>query len=78
MPFQTRKAKDFYFWCLALHLQKFGYFYLTEGRILVYNISKYTNKSRYSTNLTTVIAPSISEINKVLNLKLDVILQPDM
>ena len=28
MPFQTRKGEDFYFWSIALHLHKFGYFYL--------------------------------------------------
>jgi hypothetical protein len=28
MPFQTRKGIDFYFWSIALHLHKLGYFYL--------------------------------------------------
>jgi hypothetical protein len=50
LPFQTRKSEDFYFWSIALHLHKLGYFYLPEGRILVYKISKYVNKGRYSTN----------------------------
>jgi len=31
MPFQTRKGVDFYFWSIALHLHKLGYFYLKEG-----------------------------------------------
>jgi hypothetical protein len=80
MPFQTRKAEDFYFWSLVLHLHKLGYFYLPEGRILVYKISQYANKGRYSTNLTRIALrrPSFSEINKVLNLKLPVTLEPEM
>lgn len=52
--FQTRKAEDFYFWSLALHLHKLGYFYLPEGRVLIYKISQYVNKGRYSTNLNPV------------------------
>jgi hypothetical protein len=28
MPFQTRKGVDFYYWSIALHLHKLGYFYL--------------------------------------------------
>lgn len=36
MPFKTRKSEDFYFWSIALHLHKLGYFYLLEGRVLVY------------------------------------------
>lgn len=78
MPFQTRKAEDFYFWSIVLHLHKFGHFYLTEGRLLVYQISQYINTGRYSTNSNRVIAPSLSDIKQVLDLKLPVILQPDM
>lgn len=78
MPFQTRKAEDFYFWSLALHLHKFGYFYLPEGRILVYKIFQYVNKGRYSTNPNRFIAISLSDINQVLDLKLPVTLKPEM
>lgn len=39
IPFQTRKSEDFYYWSLALHLHKFGYFYLPEGLLLFYKIS---------------------------------------
>lgn len=78
MPFQTRKAEDFYFWSLALHLHKFGYFYLPEGRILVYKISQYVNKGRYSTNPNRFLAISLSDINQVLDLKLPVTLKPEM
>lgn len=78
MPFQTRKAEDFYFWSLALHLHKFGYFYLLEGRILVYKISQYINKGRYSTNPNRFLPISLSDINQVLDLKLPVRLKPEM
>ena len=78
MPFQTRKSEDFYYWSLVLHLHKLGHFYLPKGRVLVYQISKYVNKGRYSTNLNCVLAPSFSDINQVLELKLPVTLQPDM
>jgi hypothetical protein len=46
MPFQTRKGVDFYFWSIALHLHKLGYFYLKEGFNLVSEISKYINNGR--------------------------------
>lgn len=78
MPFQTRKAEDFYFWSLVLHLHKFGYFYLPEGRILAYKISQYINNGRYSTNPNRLQAISLSDINQVLDLKLPVTLKPDM
>ena len=78
IPFQTRKAEDFYFWSLALHLHKLGYCYLPEGRILIYKISQYVNKGRYSTNLNPVEAPSLIEISKVLELKLPVTLEANM
>ena len=78
MPFQTRKAEDFYFWSLVLHLHKFGYFYLTEGRILAHKISRYVNKGRYTTNPNRLLAVSLSEINQVLELKLPVPLKPEM
>lgn len=78
IPFQTRKAEDFYFWSLALHLHKLGYFYLPDGRVLTYKISQYVNKGRYSTNPKPVVAPSLSDISKVLDLILPVTLQPDM
>jgi LAGLIDADG endonuclease. len=78
IPFQTRKSEDFFFWSLALHLNKLGYFYLPEGRVLVYKISQYVNKGRYSTNPVLVVGPSLSEINRVLDIKLPVTLQPNM
>lgn len=78
MPFQTRKAEDFYYWSLVLHWHKLGYFYLPEGRILVYKISQYTNKGRYSTNPNRLLAFSLSDINQVLDLKLPVTLKPEM
>jgi hypothetical protein len=78
MPFQTRKSEDFYFWSLVLHFHKLGHFYLPEGRDLVYKISQYVNKGRYSTNPNRVAVPSLSDINQVLDLKLPITLQPDM
>nr|AAX34435.1 LAGLIDADG homing endonuclease [Cyclocybe aegerita] len=78
MPFQTRKGVDFYLWGIALHFHKLGYFYLKEGFKLVSEIAKYTNNGRYSTNLTKVSAPSLENINKVLELTLPVTLTPEM
>nr|YP_010470483.1 LAGLIDADG endonuclease [Inonotus hispidus]UVF37971.1 LAGLIDADG endonuclease [Inonotus hispidus] len=78
MPFQTRKAGDFYYWSLVLHLHKFGYFYLPEGCILVYKISQYVNKGRYSTKPNRFLATSFSDIKQVLALKLPVTLKPEM
>lgn len=48
MPFQTRKAVDFYYWSIVLHLHKLGHFYLRRN--LSYLISKYVNTGRYTTN----------------------------
>ena len=78
MSFQTRKGVDFHFWCIVLHLHKLGYFYLQEGRNLAYKISQYVNTNRYSTNPNPAQAPSLTEINKVLNLNLPVTLTPSM
>ena len=78
MPFQTRKGEDFHYWCIVLHLHKLGYFYLQEGRNLAYKISQYVNTNRYSTNPNPAQAPSLTEINKVLNLNLPVTLTPSM
>ena len=78
MPFQTRKGVDFYFWSIALHLHKLGYFYLKEGFNLVSEIAKYINKGRYTTNLNKASPPSIVIINKVLELTLPVALTPEM
>ena len=78
MPFQTRKGVDFYFWSIALHLHKLGYFYLKEGFKLVSEIAKYINNGRYSTNLNKVSPPSLENIIKVLELNLPVTLTPDM
>jgi hypothetical protein len=70
MPFQTRKAEDCYYWSFALHLHKFGYYYLIEGLKLVIVIAKYTNKGRYITNVNKVSPPSMQSINEVLLLTL--------
>ena len=78
MSFQTRKGVDFHFWCIVLHLHKLGYFYLQEGRNLTYKISQQVNTNRYSTNPNPAQAPSLTEINKVLNLNLPVTLTPSM
>lgn len=78
MPFQTRKGIDFHFWSIVLHLHKQGYFYLQEGRKLTYIISQYVNRGRYSTSLNPKSAPSLTEIEKVLNLNLPVTLTPIM
>jgi hypothetical protein len=78
MPFQTRKGVDFYYWSIALHLHKLGYFYLKEGFKLVSEIAKYINNGRYSTNLNKVSPPSLENINRVLELNLPVILTPEM
>lgn len=78
MPFQTRKGEDFYFWSIALHLHKFGYFYLKDGFKLVSEIAKYTNSGRYSTNVNKVSPPSIQSINNVLLLTLPVKLTKEM
>lgn len=59
MPFKTRKGVDFYYWSIALHLHKLGYFYLKEGFKLVSEIAKYINNGRYSTNLNKVSPPSL-------------------
>jgi hypothetical protein len=48
LNFQTRKSVDFFFWCLAIHLHKYGYFYLPEGRSLVLDILNSINTARYS------------------------------
>nr|YP_010721227.1 LAGLIDADG homing endonuclease [Cyathus striatus]WDS46378.1 LAGLIDADG homing endonuclease [Cyathus striatus] len=78
MPFQSRKGLDFYYWGIVLHLHKFGYFYLKAGVKLVSEIAKYTNKGRYSTNLTKVSSPSLEDIIKVLKLSLPIQLTPEM
>jgi hypothetical protein len=78
MPFQTRKGVDFYFWSIALHLHKLGYFYLKEGFNLVSEIAKYINNGRYSTNINKVSPPSLENVNKVLELTLPVKLTPEM
>ena len=70
MPFQSRKGEDFYFWSIALHLHKFGYFYLKDGFKLVAEIAKYINNGRYSTNVNKVSPPSIQSINQVFLLTL--------
>ena len=48
-----------------------------EGN-LTYKISQYVNSNRYSTNPNQAQAPSLTEINKVLNLNLPVTLSPSM
>lgn len=80
LEFQTRKGEDFYYWCLILHLHKFGYFYTTEGKKLVFQISNYINEGRYSTNSNKgeVSKPDFNTIQKVLNLNLPIKLAPEM
>ena len=78
MSFQTRKSLDFLYWSLALHLYKFGYFYVTEGRSLVKDISNSINTARYSNKNVSKILPNIETINKVLSINLPVKLTPDM
>jgi hypothetical protein len=78
LPFQTRKSEDFYFWSLALYLQKLGYFYINKGKILVFKIAKYTNKGRYSTSKVKIFAPKLNEIQNVLNIDLPIKLKPNM
>lgn len=78
MPFQTRKAVDFHYWCIILHFHKFGFFYLPEGKALTAKIASYINDGRYSTNPNKGIAPSIDEIIHLLNLPLSVSLTPEM
>jgi hypothetical protein len=63
---------------LVSRTKKLGFFYIPEGRVLVYKISQYVNKRRYSTNLDLVVCPSLIEIKRVLDIKLPVILQPNM
>ena len=78
MAIQSRKQTDFYFWSIVLHLHKFGYFYLQEGKNLTYKISQYVNNNRYSTNPNPGQTPSLAEVNKVINLNLPVTLTPSM
>lgn len=78
LEFQTRKGVDFYYWCLLLHLHKFGYFYLPEGKILVFQIANYINEGRYTTNLNKGVEPDLNTIQKVLNINLPVKLVPEM
>ena len=78
LPFQSRKAVDFYYWSIALHLNKFGHFYVTEGFQLAVEIAKYINKARYSTNENKVNPPSITTINNILQLDLPIKLTEEM
>lgn len=58
--FQTRKAIDFYYWCIALYMRKYGYYYISQGRDLTVSIASYVNKSRYSTaTKNKIMAPVI-------------------
>lgn len=78
MPFQTRKGIDFYYWCIVLHMHKFGHYYLAQGKALVVAIANFINKGRYSNNPNRVDAPSLSLIQEVLGLTLPVKLTPQM
>jgi hypothetical protein len=71
LPFQTRKSIDFLYWCFALYLHKYGYFYLAEGRKLTVDIAKYLNTSRYSNS-----GKNVSVLRKpILNMDLfDIVL----
>ena len=78
MHFQTRKSIDFIYWCLAIHLHKYGYFYTSEGRSLVLNISKSINTARYSNKPNPVKLIGLDEINKILSIDLPIKLTPEM
>lgn len=78
MKFQSRKSVDFIYWCLAIHLHKYGYFYIPEGKSLVLDISKSINTARYSNKPTSVELVKLDQINKVLSIDLPVKLRPDM
>jgi len=58
--FQTRKGRDFQFWCLKLFCHKFGYFYLPKGRELCVAISLFINRFRYSTALVVAEEPEVN------------------
>ena len=70
--FRTRKGTDFYYWCIALYMQKYGYCYSTVGRNLAVSIANYINKSRYSTatNKVTVPVIDIAFLTSILPVKL--------
>jgi LAGLIDADG endonuclease len=78
LEFQTRKGEDFYYWCLLLHLHKYGYFYTTEGKILVFQIAKYINDGRYTSNSNKSEKPDFNTIQKVLSMNLPIKLAPEM
>jgi hypothetical protein len=78
MNFQTRKGIDFIYWCLVLHLHKYGYFYTSEGRSLALDISKSINTARYSNNPNQVKLIELDQINEVLSIDLPVKLTPEM
>jgi hypothetical protein len=78
MSFQTRKSLDFVYWTLSLHLYKFDYFFVVEGRSLVKDISNSINTARYSNNIVSNKLPNIDTINKVLSINLPVKLIADM
>jgi hypothetical protein len=70
LKFQTRKYEDFKLWVLALKCHKLGYFYLSESRSLVVNISNSINKNRYSSNLNgPAKLITMEKIDKVFTLK---------
>jgi hypothetical protein len=45
MSLLTRKAIDYKYWAIAVQMFKFGYYCLAEGRQILLQISKATNKS---------------------------------
>ncbi len=76
MPFQTRKAVDFMYWCIVLYVFKFGHFYLSEGRTLVIQIANYINKSRYSNSKSAPTTPIIPD--GLFSMTLPISLTPEM
>jgi len=76
LPFQTRKETDFLYWCVLLHMHKFGYAYLAEGRKLAVAIANYINTSRYSNSDKNPAVPVLSM--DLFNTILPVILTPTM
>ena len=72
------KSIDFIYWCLAIHLHKYGYFYTSEGRSLVLDISKSINTARYSNKPNPVKLIGLDQINKILSIDLPIKLTPEM
>lgn len=66
--FYTRKILDYHYWAISTIMHKFGYYYLPEGKKIALQISKGTNKYRYSNskNLSISDLPDKESISKLL------------